>query len=361
MRILASNFEPLNTQHTTYVDAWTLLFQQSDFLNIAVGYASNESVLYLKSLLEWNQPKKLNLCVGMALFDGIFQSQLYALQELDDFLKANKVGGVFLANQFPFHGKIQTFSNSSQYLSVLIGSSNLSNIIPPKGIYRGIYEIDVQLNESIIIAEIDRFITQLIESSSTPLDTANAKLKIKPDTNPLLEGRFEVETVSPESLDAIKRTLTPDTFEIPLKGTPKSNMNVFFGKGRDNHRGFVSPRPWYEIEIIPGQEVINSSSNYPKHEEFIVYTDDQYRFVLYTGGDNSKNLRSRDDLTTFGRWLKGRLEMTGALESGKIVNEKVFNAYGRSTMTLTRSNKMEFDKISGKKLRVWFADFGVRK
>ena len=138
-------------------------------------------------------------------------------------------------------------------------------------------------------------------------------------------------------------------------------MNVFFGKGRDNNRGFVAPRPWYEVEIIPGQAVMKSAPNYPDHEEFIVYTDDLYKFVLYTGGDKNKNLRSRDDLTTVGRWLKGRLEMSGALESGKIVDNIVFEKYGRSTMTLTRTEKREFDDVSGKMLQVWYADFGTHR
>ena len=138
-------------------------------------------------------------------------------------------------------------------------------------------------------------------------------------------------------------------------------MNVFFGKGRDNNRGFVAPRPWYEVEIIPGQAVMKSAPNYPDHEEFIVYTDDQYKFVLYTGGDKNKNLRSRDDLTTVGRWLKGRLEMAGALESGKIVDDEVFEKYGRNTMSLTRTEKTEFDEVSGKWLRVWYADFGSHR
>jgi len=359
MKLLASNFEPLKTQHSTYVDTWTKMFDQCDSLNIAVGYASNDSVLYLKSLIEWNQPKKLNLCVGMANFDGMYRSQLHALEDLNSFLKSEKLGGVYLATQFPFHGKIQTFSKSSKFVGGLLGSSNLSNIVPPKGIYRGNYEVDLHLIETQLVKEIDSLIIDLIENSSVSLEAASPRLKIKPDVNPMMEGRFEVSTVASETLEVVKSQLSSTSFEIPLKGTPKSNMNVFFGKGRDNSRGFVAPRPWYEVEIIPGQAVMKSAPNYPDHEEFIVYTDDQYKFVLYTGGDKNKNLRSRDDLTTVGRWLKGRLEMSGSLESGKIVDEEVFRKYGRSTLSLTRTDKTEYDEVSGKMLYVWYADFGT--
>ena len=131
----------------------------------------------------------------MANFDGMFQSQLYALRELDGFLNEKELGGVFLASQFPFHGKIQTFSKSEQYLGGLIGSSNLSNIIPPKGIYRGNYEIDLHLEEQNLIREIDGVITDLLGSGAISLESANPRLKIKPDVNPLMEGRFEVATV----------------------------------------------------------------------------------------------------------------------------------------------------------------------
>ena len=80
---------------------------------------------------------------------------------------------------------------------------------------------------------------------------------------------------------------------------------------------------------------------------------------MYTGGDNNKNLRSRGDLTIVGRWLKGRLEMTGALESGNLVDSLVFQRYGRSTITLTRTDNIEYDKLTGEDLQVWYVDFGV--
>lgn len=361
MELLASNFEPLVSENERFVEKWTELFVQSEKIDMAVGYASNDSVLYLKSLLQWNQPKKLNLCIGMALFDGIFQSQLSALMELDEFLKTRGLGGVFFSNQFPFHGKVHAFKNQTGLVGGLVGSSNLSNIVPPKGtIYRGNFEVDLFVTEPEVLANIDSLLSRLIASASIPLESALQHLKIKTDFNPLLDSRFEVKIIEIATVNAVRASLTGDTFDIPLKTTPKSNMNVFFGKGRDNNHGFIAPRPWYEVEIIPGQAVMRSSPNYPQHQEFFVYTDDNYKFVLYTGGDNNKNLRSRDDLTTIGRWLKGRLEMSGALKSGEVVDEDVFNRYGRNSVTLTRSQRSEYDPVREAILQVWFADFGVQ-
>jgi hypothetical protein len=150
-------------------------------------------------------------------------------------------------------------------------------------------------------------------------------------------------------------------FEIPIKTAPQSNLNVFFGEGRKSPQGFVKPRHWYEVEIIVSQQVQKSAENYPANKEFIVYTDDGYRFVLKTSGDYGKNLRSRDDLTVLGRWLKGRMETAGALVSGIPVTEEVLNNYGRNTMILTRTSRIETDEVSGAELEVWTLDFGLMK
>ncbi|MFW1969915.1 hypothetical protein ACG95P_23045, partial [Acinetobacter guillouiae] len=52
---------------------------------------------------------------------------------------------------------------------------------------------------------------------------------------------------------------------------PSSNLNVYFGKGRENKAtGKIIPRPWYEIEIISSNDV-NSLIDYPKGD-FYAYT-----------------------------------------------------------------------------------------
>jgi hypothetical protein len=295
----------------------------------------------------------------MATFDGLYKSQVSALTQLDSLLTGGDLGGVFVVNQFPFHGKVQSFTHSNKPIGALVGSSNLSNIVPRQGLYRGNYEVDVFLDANADVQHVDSFVQELIVSSAVPLSISLPKIRIIPDQNPLLQGRFGVKIVNSDELERIKDDITSISYEIQLKDTPMSNMNVFFGKGRENKHGFVAPRPWYEIEIIPGRS-ITSLSSYPQLEEFVVYTDDHYRFILKTSGSNNKNLRSRDDLTTIGRWLKGRLEMDGALESGKVVDREVYNRYGRSTLTLTKINRYEVDEKTNKQLPVWFIDFGVR-
>ena len=144
------------------------------------------------------------------------------------------------------------------------------------------------------------------------------------------------------------------SFDLPVKSTPKSNLNAFFGKGRKNIRtGVVRPRPWYETEVIVPKR-ITELLGYPiKHSGLgrviTVFTDDGWSFKCKISGDYSKNLRSEDDLKTLGLWIKGRLENRGVLKVGEPVIEETLRRYGRDTIQLMATNDPD----------VWLIDFGV--
>jgi len=113
----------------------------------------------------------------------------------------------------------------------------------------------------------------------------------------------------------------------------KSNLNVFFGKGRVNSkRDKLIPRPWYEVEIICDKN-INTQTNYPKGD-FIAFTDDGFIIPMRTQGDNYKNLRSRSSLQIFGYWLKGKLERSQVLKKHKPVTLEILKNYGKSSLYL---------------------------
>lgn len=360
MNFLVSNFPPATTSHSTFVERWSDLFNSNTELNIAVGYASNDSLLYLKKLLELNAPKHLDITLGMANFDGIYKSQYDAAIELQRFLNGTNTGNVYLSTQFPFHGKIQTFRNQARLTAGLVGSSNLSNIVPPTNtLARGNYEVDLLLDDENLVKELDGLISKLISDVSVPIDQVR-NLKVRQDANALMHSSFEVVPVDERVQSSIWESRFREGFEIPIKTAAQSNLNAYFGEGRRNSQGFVKPRHWYEVEIIVGQDVQRSQANYPVKKEFIAYTDDGYRFVLKTSGDYGKNLRSRDDLTVLGRWLKGRMEQAGSLVSGNPVTEEVLRSYGRDSMTLTQTSLEEIDESSGESLEVWTIDFGVR-
>ena len=63
--------------------------------------------------------------------------------------------------------------------------------------------------------------------------------------------------------------------------SPQSNLNAFFGKGREAKNGLVKPRHWYEVELIVPKN-ITEQNGYPKAKTddaiFDVITDDGWSF-----------------------------------------------------------------------------------
>jgi len=146
-------------------------------------------------------------------------------------------------------------------------------------------------------------------------------------------------------------------FSIPLKGSdiaPKSNLNVYFGKGREGKNGVIKPRPWYEVELIVPKKIA-TKEHYPQSEtaeaSFDVITDDGWKFKCKVSGDFNKNFRSEGDLTILGKWIKGRLENAGALSVGEPITDDTFVKYGRDYFTFTKTDEPN----------LWYLDFGVSK
>lgn len=174
--------------------------------------------------------------------------------------------------------------------------------------------------------------------------------------NKLLEGHEHVEVLSDAEVLNVQNNVTATSFEVPLKGAeiaPQSNLNAFFGKGREGKNGLVKPRHWYETELIVSSKVTRRSG-YPQARTdsavFDVITDDGFKFTCKVSGDYSKNFRSENDLKILGKWIKGRLENAGALSVGQPVTEETFRKYGRNSFTLTKTREPN----------LWFLDFGVK-
>lgn len=207
------------------------------------------------------------------------------------------------------------------------------------------------VDDTASVTAMQQFLVQLNQNATKPISECVIDEFIK--SNPVLDDQEGVEQASDEEKYEVKRKLTPTTFDIPIKTEPRSNLNAFFGKGREGKNGLVIPRHWYEAELIV-PHTITSLPGYPKAQTpsalFDVITDDGYKFKCKVSGDYSKNFRSEGDLKILGRWLKGRMENAGALEPGSPVTDEVLDKYGRSTFTLTRTQKPG----------LWYLDFGVK-
>jgi len=349
----------VKTDYKTFSDAFYDLLSDSSELDIAVGYVSTDSLAELKKIVEFNANiNKLNLIVGMHYLDGFTRAQYNAAMQLNEFLRSEGRGEVRLVKAFRYHGKLYSYSNAKGPFAGIIGSNNLSSIV---GGGSRTYESSLLLRESLATNQMHDFIKKLScnacgNIADLEIDTFNA-------ATPVLDGQESVDKLSNDKvLEAREHLSTTVTFEIPVKTEAKSNLNCYFGKGRENMQThLVKPRHWYEAEIIVPLP-IRAKDGYPKGHpkgqvatEFKVITDDCYSFKCQVNGGEeglwNKNLRSSGDLTILGKWLKGRLENAGALKTGELVTDETLSIYGRNTITMT--------KIEGAD-ETWYLDFGVQ-
>lgn len=359
MEILASNYPPLKTPHYSFDKKFVELASQSSHLDIAVGYISEKSLDELANIIYSRGKLYCNLVIGMHYFDKFTYAQYAAAKETEKFFTDNKLGSVKLVTSFPYHGKLYSFRNNNQKIVSIIGSSNLNGILPHKPVRQ--YELDLLVDDKETNAQLKSFIDQLI-SISPDLSSPELEILGFKETNNILEGLAGVRKIeNKQELSKIKLSLDiAKSMEIPITSyekAPKSNINAYFGKGRENtSTNITRRRPWYEVELIVPKSITDldwyPKAGYPEKESIItVVTDDGYEFCCKISGTNSKNLRSVGDLKILGKWLKGRLENAGLLKVEQPVTDEILNAYGRSSITMTPSNSNN----------VWFLDFGIRR
>lgn len=352
MSLIYSNYQPLTTKSETYHDAFIKLLERSDHLKIASGYISADALIDLKSIIESNGGPHIELSIGMHYFEGLTKQQAEAVEDLDNTLRSMNLGGVYFVVTFPFHGKIISFKKSEQIIGGLIGSSNLTNIVENKAVRQ--YEVDYRLPDGDC-SELDGFITRLKNTTTRAYGDINVKI-IERENN-LLDEQYGVSRAEKHILESLGTQSDFDyIFRIPLKtdDATRSNLNTFNGRGRVNAQGFVMPRSWYEVELIV-PKYVTTQPGYPQSDKdgdggvINVITDDGWAFSCKVSGDFSKNLRSEKDLKILGKWLKGRLEHSGALKTGELCTHETLEQYGRNDFTLA--------KLKGRDL--WYLDFGV--
>lgn len=344
MELLLSNKHPANFQGiNSSNDIFVNYLRDSDSITMATGYISSDSLIELSKIVEINHKPKIELMIGMHYFEGFTRSQYEAASSLNQILNSKSLGGIYLSNTRKFHGKMYHFDGHLISPAIMIGSSNLDSCISKNPMN---YEADVLITETDEVHKYNTYLKSLIGNLSVPFDKIIIDSFIEKNT--LLENQYGVEKVDSVLLAELKTNLTDIEFKLPIKTEPKSNLNAFFGKGRENKRGFVTPRPWYEVELIVSNS-ITQISDFPYCTEFDVITDDGWKFKCKTSGDFSKNLRSNDDLKILGKWLKGRLESANCLKVGEPVTDQVLNNYGRNYIDLVKT----------KEDNLWFLSFNV--
>lgn len=322
MKILFTKKKPLSFKNDDFLEAFENYSSSAESVHISTGYVSVEALQYLLENAKAGALPYLELIIGMHHFDGFTRAQYDCAMSLAAYLETSNRGSASICVSFPYHGKVYAFHKGGKPFAAIVGSSNLSGLLGSKDSYN--YEVDTALEEPVILSELSDFQSNLKEYCKS-LSEWEPKRFIENITIPGAEKLAGKELTDAWSLK------TNEEFELPLKPELKSNLNVCFAEPRGKR-----PRPWYEFEVIVSKDITNRSG-YPRYSTFKVVTDDGWTFDCGTSGTNSKNLRSEGDLTTFGRWVKGRLESAGILQVGKQVTPEMLESYGRNSLTLIRT------------------------
>lgn len=355
MTLLLSNYQPAKFKTPVFNKVFDDLIKSSSQLDIAIGYISEKSLDHLADLIHKKGHPYCNLIIGMHYFEKFTYAQYAAAKEMDKFLSENNLGGVKLVTSFPYHGKVYSFTDSNGDVKSIVGSSNLNNILPHKSTRQ--YELDILIDDHNLNNDLATFLKKLGDISPS-LSSDDLIIDSFKTTNNLMEGLADVKVVeSKEDIALFKEHLiTEKTIQIPIKGyetAPQSNINAYFGKGRENKSTqIIRRRPWYEVELIVPKKITDLSwypkAGYPQTESVItVLTDDGYQFKCKISGTNSKNFRSVGDLKILGKWLKGRLENAGVLMVDQKVTESVLKQYGRDYIDMIPTSDPD----------QWFLDF----
>ncbi|MGC6174024.1 restriction endonuclease PLD domain-containing protein [Lacrimispora sp. 38-1] len=367
MEILYSNILPLKTMpgQQVFLDRFNLAVEKADKVDIAVGYVSKSSVQELERIINDNKLENIELIIGMYYLEGMPEGTYNATLALNSKLKEGGRGIVKLVKTLKYHGKLYVFYKDGKPFEAFIGSHNLGAIKVEASNIRQ-YEISAVTTAESEINEITSFITQLKDDNCSIDISCATDIKIIREMNNALIGQEFVSKITNDEVNAYKSKITDVQFEIPLKVPENlldtnmrgSNINVCYAKGRK--------RVWWETEIVVSKQ-IRDLPNYPEYQKpFMVITDDGWKFLAWTCGDNNKNLYSKDDLKIMGRWIKGRLVAAGLVEAvnnvetdidGKgVITGEMLEQYGRNTITLTKT-ELTTSLEDGSDVQVWMLSF----
>ena len=315
-------------------------FSSAQNVTIASGYTSLDLIQAYQSKFVDIAKKggQARLLIGMAFYEGLSQKKLDAATELNEKLMHFGNGsGVYVTNGRKYHGKVYYFSNEDN-VSIYVGSSNFSS----SGT-KGNIECTVPIFDTDQKLSVVNFIQELY-SRNNSITINKAEITV-PGKKKIIQNNVEAKwnRIKRHQLGNIV-TEGLSRFIFPLNRIAekeKSNLNVYFGKGRwSRSSGKITPRPWYEIELIADRH-LSSSQYYPKGD-FLAYTDDGYILPMRTQGDYFKNIRSKESLQLFGIWLKGKLESRGVLKKYEPVTKETLEEYGNNKLTFYMLDEGEY-------------------
>ena len=303
-------------------------FLAADEIRIASGYVGWSTIDEFKEIFlkVAERGGKVKIIIGMAFWEGLSQRIFDELSLLNDCLKEfSPKSGVFFCVKRRFHGKFYLAEKGLESF-ITIGSSNFSS--------SGLSEQDeaniCEKNSAAFIG-LSRYFRDL-EDEAEEFNKATIKIKGK-EKSPL-------KPVKPSNKGLFNPEKHLVSFEIPIKTTPKSNINISCGAGRwSQSTQKYAPRPFYEMELNISRSIFQG-----RISNFIPNVIDPFRFhtvtengmefealikrktaadtksigLHKTGGDFMSSPRA--DL---GLFIKGKLIEDGILRFGQQVTDEM--------------------------------------
>jgi HKD family nuclease len=303
-------------------------------IDIASGYISYDMLdnFQQKMIAVSNKSdSRFRLMVGMAFYEGLTQKNYDKLIAINTELNRANGSGVFVCWSNKYHGKVYDLDDR-----IYVGSSNFSR----SGL-KSNYECTASIEDEENKAYIKSFLNELFNpNNAVSIDKAEITIIGSKKYQEIKSKKVNLDRL-PRHQKSLDISLPSFEYPLELATTLKSNLNVYFGKGRlQRNSGKVTPRPWYEVELIAPNE-INQNPLYPQGD-FLAYTDDGYIIPMKTSGDYFKNIRSKNSLQILGEWIKGKLQEKGALQVFELVTKETFERYGKDKITFYKIDEAKY-------------------
>lgn len=341
----------------------------ADEIKIAVGYVSVAGLNRLDELIQANNIKHIDLVIGMYKVQGIPESIYNKIVEIQGIWSKLEIGSIYLVNNMNYHGKIYTFLKNGKPVTSIVGSGNLS-VLAPEGQQFRQYEVATTVTEVSECQELIQHIDSIIQTS-TDIASDLSAFKITHERIDVLSDVENIIEITKSEGDLYESREEPLKFCIPIKAPhyadrfsdkssahAHSNINVCYGKGRENKTsGKIDRRNWYETQITVAKK-LTSQPGYPKGDPFYLVTDDGYKFLAHSTAQNDKQLTAYGHTgndRVFGRWIKGRLATAGYVKPYDNVNDdtggdgivtlEMLDKANMRVMVLTKTNTQEYGKV----------------
>ena len=350
-----------NEKKSAFGEKFLSLLEGAKSVHIASGYIGLEAFRRAEPALKKVVASggNVKIILGLGLFEGLSEKMVNALQGFDQYCRdKHPESGIKACAYQRFHGKLYLIDKLDGKRIASVGSSNFSSTG-----FGDWLEGNLLVEDHDQLDAIDAYLRRLQENNAIDIAAVDFPIKGRKSATDK-DPSAVLEPGSPYS-GAIPAIFGEPSFQIPIRYTERSNLNLFLSKGRltrQTHPYDASlpteqrrkievykPRPWYEVEMTIKKEHISS--------ELLAFLPDQtapWEFTLVTenrraysanfkrktsGSNDQRALRdvgldfmtsSREDL---GRILKGHLEDLGLLRYGEPVTEEVLEEADMTEMS----------------------------